>query len=491
MGNRVDSINWQAAAIVVSVLLLSLASLAGLGQFLLWSTKSIDSLAESRERQAITRSVGLLRSDIGKQQEGMTIWPEAVDEVSRPDNYDWIDENLGAWMHTFFGLDELYIVDAGNRPIYAFDNGSHHPPEAFEARGASLRPLIDRMRRELREGASAPAATGEEALNVSDYMVIDHRPVLVSIKPIIADLSDLESRRDDFYLHIAILYLDGAYLTKFSSTFNVQDFAFSWTGNRDDSDVSLPLVDDEGKNIGYFVWQSFRPGFIFVKTSAPVLGGAAIAALLVILALTVTLANRWKNEVRRDEKLRYLAHHDWLTSLPNRVSFEGMADRLLAETVSRGLPAGLLYLDIDRFKAVNDTRGHAIGDKVIVEVADRIRMTLAEDALLSRFGGDEFVAALPNCNRDLLREFGRALIEVVNQPIVIDGEAIKVGLSIGVAVAPDDGIDRRELTRKADVSLYAAKAAGRNRVVFFGDHIRGTDDGGAARPREGAGYSPG
>lgn len=156
--------------------------------------------------------------------------------------------------------------------------------------------------------------------------------------------------------------------------------------------------------------------------------------------------------------MRRLAQTDPLTGLPNRSAF--MAE--IETDFLRGRPFAMLCVDLDRFKDVNDTLGHPIGDALLRDVAARMRGILRADDVLARFGGDEFVLLQRNVveSRDTT-ELASRIVDAVGKPFSIDGSRIDIGASVGIAHAPSDAADRDELHRKADVALYRAKAAGR------------------------------
>lgn len=161
----------------------------------------------------------------------------------------------------------------------------------------------------------------------------------------------------------------------------------------------------------------------------------------------------------------YLAHFDSLTGLPNRLLFDDALRRTLAEAKqAAGSQFGLLFVDLDRFKQVNDSYGHAIGDLLLREVARRLTGSVREDDLVSRRSGDEFVV--------LLRALGSAeeayviaerVRAAMQQAFELEGRTIAARCSVGAAIYPRDGEDARNLLRRADMAMYRAKAAGGDR----------------------------
>jgi len=171
---------------------------------------------------------------------------------------------------------------------------------------------------------------------------------------------------------------------------------------------------------------------------------------------------------REEERIRRLAHYDVLTGLPNRILFGDHMQRALARVHRRGGQMAVLYVDLDRFKPVNDHYGHAFGDQVLSEAARRMADCMRDTDTISRRGGDEFVATLEAHDaKDTAALVSRKLIEAVSQPYLVEGHPISIGASIGVAIYPDDGADPESLLASADAALYAAKQNGRGDFRFF------------------------
>ncbi|NBN63403.1 EAL domain-containing protein [Microvirga tunisiensis] len=171
---------------------------------------------------------------------------------------------------------------------------------------------------------------------------------------------------------------------------------------------------------------------------------------------------------RQEERIAYLAHHDALTGLPNRVLFRDQIGEALAHCLASGDPSALLYLDLDQFKTVNDTLGHPIGDRLLVAVAERLRQALGERDHVARLGGDEFAILLAGrTDGHRAAEIADQIIAAIGQPFDIGGQFIFIGVSIGIAIAPADGEDADLLMKHADMALYRAKQDGRNIHRFF------------------------
>lgn len=172
---------------------------------------------------------------------------------------------------------------------------------------------------------------------------------------------------------------------------------------------------------------------------------------------------------KRDEaRIRHLAHHDPLTDLPNRFLLQERLTHALATATETECATALLYLDLDRFKPVNDLLGHAGGDMLLVQVADRLRAELRSVDTLARVGGDEFVIVMSDVGQpEKAAHLASRIIEVLNRPFDIDGSYVEIGASIGIALYPGDGDCTDSLVHAADTALYRAKTERRGTFRFF------------------------
>jgi len=172
--------------------------------------------------------------------------------------------------------------------------------------------------------------------------------------------------------------------------------------------------------------------------------------------------------LEKQQHLDHLAHHDQLTGLPNRLYLAAHLPSAIEQARTGGAMLAVLFLDLDRFKHINDSRGHETGDKLLKTVAQRVLSTVREEDLVVRMGGDEFIVVLRSIrNPSLINETAARITEAMAVPVVVDGRPLVTTVSIGVSLFPRDGADMGELLRHSDTAMYQAKDRGRNNFQLF------------------------
>ncbi|PNU03292.1 diguanylate cyclase [Novosphingobium guangzhouense] len=456
----------RLTAPVVAAALCLLALMLGL---LEWSGHEVDRIARNRDEVIVSQILVKSMDRVGHAQEATTVWSEAVRQVvRRPLDAGWLDRNLGIWFQNYAGIDEAYILDPQGHPIYAMRDGRRVRPETFIAVEEVAMPLLARLKK-------IPAArkrTGADIAMLSpgqaDIAMIRGRPAIVSLKPIVPDNGAVHQLPGGDSIHVAVAYLDDRFIGEIAQQYGLAGARFAFAPPTDDTLRSVPLRDRSGRVVSHLVWQPFAPGSQVIAALAPPL----VIALLLVTVVLFVLANRLARRTHDLEESRlhaqHRATHDDLTGLGNRAMFEQRLDEVLARARRHRTLLALLYIDLDRFKQVNDTLGHPAGDALIRQVARRLVAEVRGYDIVARLGGDEFAILIGEPeDRSAIEGICARIVTELERPFDLSGSQAFIGASIGVAVAPGDGLDRTELTRKADIALYKAKIEGRSRYVFF------------------------
>jgi len=202
-----------------------------------------------------------------------------------------------------------------------------------------------------------------------------------------------------------------------------------------------------------------------------------IIALLTRIGKNLSFAlenfDRADEKNRADQRIQFLATHDDLTRLPNRVMFNQLFERSIKLARRDGNKCAVLFIDLDRFKVINDSLGHSAGDTLLIEVAKRLRSCVRESDVVARLGGDEFVVMLDRISdRDEVAGVARKILAALLLPIILAGHECRTTGSVGIAVFPENGSDSLTLTKNADIAMYLAKEEGKNDFRFFSSEIK-------------------
>ncbi len=222
------------------------------------------------------------------------------------------------------------------------------------------------------------------------------------------------------------------------------------TGKHAQADYSLPDAEGEIRHIEVF--------------TSPIKDDQGKVVQVVWVARDVS------ERKKAEQEIRHLAYHDALTGLPNRSRLEERLEQILAQGQPGTQRLAMLFLDLDRFKNVNDTLGHAMGDLLLKSVARRLRTSIREGDMVARLGGDEFVILLVRAkNRQEVEVVARKILDIISAPFFLDGQKIFITTSIGIAMYPLDGEGGDILKKSADMAMYAAKEKGRNAYHFYSE----------------------
>jgi len=212
------------------------------------------------------------------------------------------------------------------------------------------------------------------------------------------------------------------------------------------------------------VWNRRKNGELYLQWETITAVRDPNGELRNFIAVVADITDLW----RKDQDLRHQAEHDVLTDLPNRHLFEDRLMQALREREVHGGLLAVLFIDLDDFKLVNDSLGHAAGDRLLVKVAARLGAEIGPLATLARWGGDEFVVLSPEMDDpEQAADLARRLLASLREPLTIDSQVLHVNLSIGIALAPRDGSDAETLIKHADTAMYRVKAESRGGMRFF------------------------
>lgn len=287
-----------------------------------------------------------------------------------------------------------------------------------------------------------------------------------------------ESSLDDFYIFEGIADTSGA----------IVDFTFGYINPNAERRLGVPRESLYGKILTEVRPFMVKSGLIHkycevVRTGVPytcevfiddeMIKATWLNVQVVRIGNSLAVTSRDVTEHRRrSDRVNYLAHHDHLTGLANRTLFQERLRQAISRAKKQGHKVAVFLLDIDYFKQINDTVGHADGDLLLAVVGQRLFSSVRESDTVARIGGDEFVIVMPDFRtvEDVERS-GRQIIRNVSQPVEVGGRGIGLTVSVGIAIYPEGGSTDEELLRNADSAMYSAKDSGRNDLCVFNERL--------------------
>jgi diguanylate cyclase (GGDEF)-like protein len=441
--------------VLVSMAVLTSAMIVG---FLVWSAdKDADRLAAISISGAIDRE----RSRISNEAYINAHWNDAFSHAYGSMRDPWIASQWGTPIGT------AYVIDARGHTLFAHVPKGPSPSLAELIGSPTLRALLARVppdeaavRRRGDATVLVGRAGGERALIAFSPIVREEGPALLN--------------RQSYRIFVDIRTLDGKLLKEWSKGFSLRDL--QWVdGQQTSDDTASTIVQDwSGSHVGSIAFKRPTPGSVALRKIMPAmwLGIVFFLAVAILIARRIRGLNRElvvqsqtaAESARQEQVARLLAESDGLTGLFNR-------RRFIADLENAAMPAnvGLMtvgVIDLDRFKPVNDTFGHSFGDRLLIEVAHRLRDAAPNNATLYRIGGDEF-AMIIKLDAKTAFHLAERMCAVVAVPVDILGEQVNVGASIGLYAFDDPVLSHAEITERADQALYQAKRERPGHAVQF------------------------
>ncbi|SOC35572.1 diguanylate cyclase (GGDEF)-like protein [Rhizobium subbaraonis] len=436
--------------------------IAGLATIPYLGVARIDAEARQQQETLVESNIALWISDIEFSLTAWTIWDEAIANLDNRFDREWTDRNIGASLIGTSRTRFTAVLDPADAILYS-RTAATVQDRPFFARGATAivaesGPLVAAVRaREhatVRNGIPLPVAAsrievlGDEAVLLSaslfqpDFATAvpkgDRAPILVTAMPIDGSLQDFFGQR---------FLLDDPQVGPLSAV----------AANRARAEIA---VSPEGQ-VQVLSWRPPTPAADVLYHSLPLV----VAVSLVLLAGGLLMFRMTRGTaqmlVDREREMRHAATHDFLTGLINRAllepEFKALANRR---------PLAVVCMDLDGFKAVNDTHGHAIGDALLRVVAARLRSGTRQADRIFRLGGDEFAILMPDLSATEAEQVCNTLLAALSQPIVLPVGETSIGASFGISLVVDAGTTCDAAFNAADAALYRAKSLGRGRVAM-------------------------
>ncbi|MCC6947044.1 MAG: EAL domain-containing protein [Bradyrhizobiaceae bacterium] len=463
---------------IAAVGLLVAAAVAVLLGFAVLVAKRVDEASAARETELARAHLAKLSAEMRNDLAQFARWDESLELINDRNGREWIHHQFGVRLHRLSGHDMSFILGGDGQPVYASVAGDLVSPDAYRRVQSAVDSYAGRVRRAHVRSAISDSTLGlmgefdppSEPQFIVAFLRIEGRPALVGVTTIAPTLRRSSQRQTEPFVAASISFLDEDMLAQMSREIVVDGVMLveNQQGSRllaDAVGVRVPLSEGEAQS--WLVWQSSAPGAAMLWRLSPALVALmallGVATLLVLVYLRRTTERLNQSERRATE----LAYRDRLTGLANRVQMMQTLAEWLAD-LPRDRRLALALIDIDDFKSINDTLGHATGDEVLFAIGERLTTVAGEQGVAVRFGADEFALLAPvGAGEGEVLAVCRHIADAMRNPVMAGGQFLAVGVTIGVAVAPDDATEAEQLLRRADIALSRAKADCRGNYRLF------------------------
>lgn len=409
-----------------------------------------------------------------RDQAQISYWDDTVVALDDGVDQEFLQDEVADWLWEDFGIQTTVIVGSDNNPIATiFENeilaataGQDYINDHSDLIEGAQRSYMS-QRKSVDGGGYTAAGNpwyGATKIYSSDIRAYNGQLAFVVAQAIIP--SDGVTLPDGLpKIFLTIKPITPTLFAEISGQLGFDEFEIIQTSNVDVNKSSFMVNHPTNRTPVFATWQTMKPAATIFRQSVATISAFLLFSILALVFIAHKHGKTLSNLVESEEKNRFLAFHDALTGLPNRLHF----DRELEGILSKGNQdrCAILCVDLDRFKSVNDTYGHQAGDTVIKVVAQRIATAVGDKGLAARIGGDEFIILLQSdLDRDSVLKLSDQIIEDVSNDINFHGGVSNVGASIGVAWWPDDALTAKTIIRSADEALYRAKENGRGCTYF-------------------------
>jgi len=472
--------DWKVARVLVGVAVLALLSLTALVfAGFLNASQRVDEGARLSEQVRAQAYLDNLQAAMASQIKVQLTWDEAARATRTPVDAAWTDSYIGNFLWNSFRYDPVILIDSRGNPLRGWSQGKPMPANQLDGYRRGINQLMPSMLAKARY-VGQPVSHSDQAGGgwpldgqgkpltrwAGTFVKVDGNPAMLVSASVLPD-ADMSLLNTEPTYVVAMRRIDGEFLASMARALAISEPQLTGKMVTEESLNAVPLREESGAIAGWVGWRSLPLNAQLRTEMQPLVASYILAVILFVGCGTGIVVMFWRatQELAVSEaQAKHNAAHEVMTGLPNRAHFmqrlQQAIDALGGEEGKGGV--ALAYFDLDRFKMVNDTMGHHVGDELVRQVADRLRDQLPHSDLLARIGGDEFVLMRRTGNDPRAAvEIGRDIARVLEQPFEIFGKVLTVTASCGISRAPAHGLEAGALMRRADIAMYEAKQAGR------------------------------
>ena len=436
--------------------------------------------ADYQTRVAIAQQARLAMGALRIQADKLAVsandygyWDDAVAALVDAPDYDWMRDNIGSGASKSLGTEMAFVIDASGRTIFSYLDQTDSTPQTIVPLPADFQRSYDAWRRR---------TVGDSFAGLQPFA---DTAVAIAIAPV---RSSTDAKRPPTgYAVVFVQVVDKQLMTELSHDFELANFRVV-RAEADISDTRAQITlgepgestepgdsNEPGALAGErspppvrFAWDPQRPGSELLQVALPFI--FVFLATLALLALVVLRHFMTAAHIIQDRDA--LANRDTLTGLANRGRFFVELDRALARIEPGRTGTAVMYIDLDGFKRINDTLGHAAGDELLIQAAERFKSCLTDADLVARIGGDEFAVIMSGqMTRADIQARAASIVLSLAQPFELSAATVQIACSVGIAECWQKDTSSIEVLNRADQALYQVKASGKNSLRFADDPV--------------------
>ncbi len=454
--------------VVIAFLVVAGVAIAGLvlvGEF--------DRAAAQREQAVVANGIRGRMNEVAHLTDLEVVWDDAVRHLDNHFDIDWAEENIGTFLWQNSKFEDSFVLASDGRPIFAADKGTSVPPALYAAFADSAASLVAAVRKEEARRTALPARSlaGKlvtEPNTASTLAAVNGMIYILSATAVESDFGKTALRSPFAPIVVTAMPMDDRFITSFAQRFlldGVHLYTGAKTGARGQAFVDFH--NDRGDYVATLVWMPQTPGRTLLRRIGP----PALAILLGLSACIVLLYRRARRAadelVTSEARATHLAYHDGLTGLPNRALFQDRLGHALKQLPRTGQTLAVYCLDLDHFKAINDTHGHQIGDELIQKAGRIMAGHCRNGDTVARLSGDEFAIIQTSATVTSAAHMATRLTDALRAPIELQVGSVLIGCSVGITIVSDAGLEAVDVLRQADLALYRSKETAKGQFCFF------------------------
>ena len=427
--------------------------------------RRIDRSESRREEALVARDIPRRVAELGATVNPFVMWDEALQKLDGVPDAAWAADNIKSLTRNL-QVERVAVFDHADKPVYAVQASGDAPPAAVAALAAAVAPALADVRRTEASGRLPPTNVPIRSARIA--LVAGH-PALVIASLVRSDTGKVHPRFGQAPVLVVQDSLEFALRKPFAERFLLPDMRAEIVhGAPPAGHAEVDLADLGGARRLVLRWTPERPARLLLQRSAPWLILAALMVLGAGVAVALHARRVTHKLIKSQAEARRLALQDPLTGLANRLLFHDRLSqaRERLKRTQHGV-VGLLCLDLDRFKDVNDTWGHEAGDELIKEVGRRLQAVCRSEDTVARLGGDEFAVVARADEAGGVATLAQRVVEALSGAVQLSAAQVGLSASVGVTILADGELDQAEALRQADLALYRSKERGRGRYTFF------------------------